>query len=385
MAALSLLATGCSKEEMEESVTEGVSAVATPVINGSARFGDDSRIGEMWFDTYENRLSLRVRLTGNTLRPVRLIGTASLVGDETETATDFSLDRIGNSVNYRADSNTQQWNWTHDNVLFSLVNIHLQDWNGQGDFSSQLFLYPSGRTVVQDPKVMRVGGKENGRLEVIIADDPAQEVASVELRVGDDVIQYEKTHVNQALGLSKWDGWDDADTEPWEWTGSNVTLIIKGAPYTQTFGSHEHAYSRGGGVCHLGRCFCTEDLSGTDCSGPAGRWVYEESDEPLIVGSKLTSTNRGETYTLTVAIADVGDWVENVRYTFLESEGPAPVMDTYQLTLVGEGGGNLKVFEVQGVRFNAHAFGSSYQGLVFNLGTGTRTSSSQANSKAELL
>jgi hypothetical protein len=73
-----------------------------------------------------------------------------------------------------------------------------------------------------------------------------------------------------------------------------------------------------------------------------------------------------------------------VQITFGEGDGPAPIGDTFQMELVGEGDGGLRVYEVRGVRFNGNPVGSEYE-IFFQFGTGTKSTAGTAKNKAELL
>jgi len=392
VAAMGLLATACSKDQVEEHVTEGGSALATPV-GGSARFGNPDALPEVWFDTYEDRMRVRLAEQPNRIPFSILDATVSFDGETTES----TLSRVGNSPNFRSAANSFNFS---DDQYFSLLNVSIStrnhfidDWDGETAYL-QLFLYPSGRTVVQDPKVMRVTSKLSGSGEgiiefnVVLADDPAQEVSLVELRIGDDAFVIEKTHFNQALGLARYGtpipsgvfttyGDDSPD----------VSLTVKtGESYTQAFGAHGHVYSHVSGGVIPGRVFCGSGPCMVRENVDAGmvRWMYEETSDPVILGSKLTSRNNGGTFNLTVAVAELGDPLQTVRCTFGESDGPAPIGDTFLMQLVGEGEGGLKVYEVSGIRFNGNPAGSEYE-IFFQFGTGTRSTAGNAKQKAELL
>jgi hypothetical protein len=388
MAALSLMATGCSKEEMEESVTEGVSALAVPVSqqkNGGT--GSSHVWNELWFNHNQGRMWVNARgpinrLPQNCNPSVRVVFGALGSDDPNEvTVMQADLCRVGNSRNYRSAANSFNFS---DSDFFSLVDVEF-NWNAfdgtPQEYAAQLFLYPSGRTVVQDPKVMRVREQGEDRVRVIIADDPAQEVEQVFLFNESGTRVLEKTHFNQALGLSSWhtSAMNNPPSTDLDWYIAFVSdppidaddygISITGQPYSGTYGDHRHRFN-------------WFEKVGVFLPGNQGNWVAY--DEPLLIGSKLTSNNNGGTFNLTVAVAEFGDALETVRCTFGESEGPAPIGGTSQMELVGEGAGGLKVYEVRGVRFNGNPTGSEYE-IFYQFGTGTRSSTVTMSSKAELL
>lgn len=235
-----LLFAACSKEELTETVTDGVSAIATPTShqkNGGGNF-------HVWTEVWFNRSSGQafVKLNGNTRPPVMEMQIVHQRdgapgedpnGNSDQIVTDLELSRQGNSKVYH--SGQDQFVFGTD-AYFSLVDVKLtaktfiDDWQGETAYL-QMFLYPSGRTVEQDPKIFlrRVHVKETlsgkydeaiAELTIVVADDPAQEVAQVKFvpnpiyRYPDDpsFVVYpepsylEKTHENTNLGLSRWSG-----------------------------------------------------------------------------------------------------------------------------------------------------------------------------------
>lgn len=246
LAAAALLLAGCSKEELIENVSEGTSSVATPA---NARFGNRNAMPEVWFNQNNGRMLLRVPPRWTHVALTASVKNYSLNGNEDPNDGTFvdedgdgvfdyqewnvELGRIGNSRIYRSGQDEFVFGTT---TYFSLVDVTLtantfiDDWQGETSYM-QLFVYPSGRTVEQDPKVARIrtrsvtNSDSAHEMAVIVADDPSQEIASVKFVPDpiygnpDDPTQVSypepiilgKTHFNQALGLSRWTGFIDLD------------------------------------------------------------------------------------------------------------------------------------------------------------------------------
>ncbi len=116
--------------------------------------------------------------------------------------------------------------------------------------------------------------------------------------------------------------------------------------------------------------------------------VIEGSDvkEPLLLSTSLTSKDGGATWDITVTLEDKGQWVEKVVYEFAKPyAGPAPLVNPITLVRTGEASGNIEVYTATGIKFEKNPVGSTYSAIVYGFGSGTRTSSGQANNKAELL
>ncbi len=404
-AAVGLLATGCSKDEMEDNVTDGVSSVASSANGAMARV--DGNAPEIWFQMNQGRMVIQFNgPLGNLPTDCRPKGrvTFKAAGNSEDpndvTVFEADLCRVGNSRVFRSAAN--QFNFGPDDH-FELVDIDLE-WamadGTPGEFSGSIFLYPSGRTVTQAPELKRakIGPivattDANGiaTFRVVVVDDPNQEVASVEFTTKGAIdetttpptvtegqtIQFEKSHVNQNLGLARWTapyactGVLNPETGKWECEDALLegTLILRKA---QTY---DVDFIAGESSVIIGRYA----LSGSG----SGRLTKVEDDEPVLLGTRLSSADGGATWNMEVAIADLGAWVTSVNYRFLETNGPAPLQQETPLYLVRQEG-NLKVFTNK-VSFDGNPKGSDYQGLIFQFGIGTRTSSAQASSKAELL
>lgn len=246
LAAAALLLAGCSKEELTENVSEGTSSVATRT---NARFGNPGGMPEVWFNQNNGRMLLRVPPRWTHVALTASAKNYSLNGNEDPNDGTFvdedgdgvfeyqewsaELGRVGNSRIYRSGKDQFVFGQT---AYFSLVDVTLtsshfvDDWQGETAYL-QLFVYPSGRTVEQDPKIYfrrghiqeTISGEWDeaiAELTIVIADDPAQQVEKVKF-VPDPIYPYaddptyavypepsylEKTHENTNLGLSRWIG-----------------------------------------------------------------------------------------------------------------------------------------------------------------------------------
>ena len=428
LAAAALLLAGCSKEELTENVAEGVSAVAAPTSQQKNRGGRFQMRTDVWFNQNNGRMLVRLPGNGQTLtdvtanvRSYAISGqedpnSGNLVDADGDGVFDYQewsveLNRVGNSRIYRTEPQSQFV--FGSTVYFSLLDVTLtsntfiDDWQGETAYL-QLFVYPSGRTVEQDPKVMRVltgrwdGNYQDGeriQFNVVLADDPAQEVSSVVFRselpadpndpTSERTVQtvaLGQTHFNQALGLSRWVGqlgcqgfynpqtgeWVCEDDCPFDDVEARPRVMLKASTsYNVDFLSEEDnktivAVYGGGG------CDDENDIN------------LEPSDEPEILGSRLGSTSFGEQWQLEIAIADLGDWVETVNYVFEPGEGPAPLVSELPMQLTRTEG-NLRVYTSPKFSFNGNPTGNNVGGIVYLFGTGTRSSAGNANNKAELL
>lgn len=414
LAAAALLLAGCSKEELTENVLEGTSSVATQT---NARFGNPDATPEVWFNQNNGTMFMRVppRWTHVAISAsVRTLRAPGSVNDDVlnDSSDDYEvieapLTRIGNSRIYRSGQNQFVFGQTS---YFSLVDVTLtantfiDDWQGESTYL-KLFLYPSGRTVEQDPKVARIrtrsvtNSDSAHEMVVIVADDPTQDVASVVFRSelpadpNDptsertvETVALGQTHFNQALGLSRWVGqlgcqgfynpqtgeWVCEDDCPFDDVEARPRVMLKSSTsYNVDFLSEEEnktivAVYGGGG------CDDENDIN------------LEPSDEPEILGSRLGSTSFGEQWQLEIAIADVGDWVKKVNYVFEPGEGPAPLVAELPMQLTRTEG-NLRVYTSPKFSFNGNPTGNNVGGIVYLFGTGTRSTAGTAKQKAELL
>lgn len=405
LAAAALLLAGCTKEELTENVSEGISSVASPT-NGNARFGNPDGMPDIWFNENQGRMLLRVpprwthvALTA-TVRNYSLNGNedpnnGTFVDEDGDGVFDYQewsaeLNRIGNSRMYRSGPQQFVFGTT---AYFSLLDVTLtsntfvDDWQGETAYL-QLFVYPSGRTVEQDPKVVRIrersvpNSEDATELAVIIADDPTQQVASVVFRselpadpndpTSEPLVETAElgqTHFNQALGLSRFR--ELIARGMVRETTRQRSLILQGSgSYDVDFLSSE------ANAKIIARYIIAENGN--------GGLSTEVSDEPIILGSRLGSTSFGEQWQLEIAIADLGDWVESVNYVFTPGEGPAPLVAELPMQLTRTEG-NLRVYTSPKFSFNGNPTGNNVGGIVYMFGTGTRSTAGTAKQKAELL
>ena len=312
-----MLFAGCSKEELvdETMPSEGVSSVArTP--GQEKNFW--SSAPSIWFN--DNNGRMLVRLKGDppqttTIRAdIRITfqgaGGQSIVDpndDPTneEFETDVELQRIGNSSIFRTSAGSVEFS---DESDFSLVNVQLT----AGDemvWEGDVFLYPSGRTVAQDPAVARLrispvaefeDGSEGQRIAVVIADDPTGQVAGVRFSAvvedGDGIAServstnLELGQLNQNLGLASYFGrYLKRETD---------RLKSRTLEFTAP-GSY--------GVDFLDEATNTIILKKYEITDEGTGFVpTNEVDEPEFLGTRLGSKT-GETWSYEVAIADLGD------------------------------------------------------------------------------
>jgi hypothetical protein len=106
------------------------------------------------------------------------------------------------------------------------------------------------------------------------------------------------------------------------------------------------------------------------------------SDEPEVLGARFASATYGETWELEVAIADLGDWVEEVKYVFDPSEGSSPLVSEVVLQLTRTEG-NLRVFTSSNVLFYENPIDQDLEGIVYLIGNGgIRTSDKKLRVRA---
>ncbi|MCF8277476.1 MAG: hypothetical protein K9J17_12150 [Flavobacteriales bacterium] len=400
LAAAALLLAGCSKEELTENAAEGVSSVATPT-NGQARFGNPEGIPEIWFNENQGRMMVQFRGIGvlpENCRPqgrvtYTIMGGEDPDGNATEetVVVEAELSQVGNSKIYRSERNKFLFGQTDH---FSIVDVsidagtYVEKWEGE-TLDLQMFLYPSGRTVEQAPKVARLRTRSvtnfdsSHEIRLIIADDPAQEVAQIKFvpnpfypnpddptyAVYPEPSYLEKTHDNTNLGLSRWAGPGRG--------GAGSSAYFDGAVYLHGSGNYDVDFIAGETNAQiLAKYDLTQNEDGTVTS--------TLSDEPVILGSRLGSTSFGEQWQLEIAIADVGDWVKNVNYVFTTSEGPAPLVAELPMQLTRTEG-NLRIYTSPKFSFNGNPTGNDVGGIVYLYGTGTRSTAGTAKQKAELL
>ena len=381
IAAAALLLAGCSKEELTESISDGASAVAT---RANARPGDNDNAPTIRFTN--NRIVIGINNTKQTQNePLSALlnapnGSVTVVLSGTTPPTTFELplERVGNSKFFRTPQSDVELN-----LQFELVDLFIDDWQGESLYSANVFVYPSGRTVQQDPHVGRIRTRSvtnfdsAHELTLVVNDDPSSDVAEVRFvqepffedpTDPTTVTEFEpvvlqKTHFNQALGLSRWTGIGTSNT-------SGSLYLNSGNSYDVDFLSEEAN----------ARIIAKYNVSQNE----DGSLNADLSDEPELLGTRLGSTSFGEQWQLEIAIADLGDWVETVNYVFEPGEGPAPFVSELPMQLTRTDG-NLRVYTSGKFSFNGNPIGNDVGGIVYIFGSGNRGTAVRANSRTELL
>ncbi|MGB0368559.1 MAG: hypothetical protein ACPGU4_06780 [Flavobacteriales bacterium] len=396
MAAAALMFAGCSKEELvdETMPSEGVSSIASAPGQEKAIFNPNAP--RIWFNNNQGRMVLRLGgPIGNLPKDCRPKGSISFraaEGSDDVQTMEASLCRIGNSRFYRSARNTFEFS---EEDFFSLVDFKV-DWNDEDDtpqeVSGSLFLYPSGRTVAQNPRLARLrvgpqlqtGSGANGKnWRMIIADDPTQTVSSVSVKAaamvdedgqvidGEDLpaFELEQTHFNQNLGLTRFVG-RQLNAE----VSRNYEVSLNGSgTYGVDFLDEET------NAVILSK-YTIADVS----DETVGVVVADEVDEPEFLGTALRSKT-GESWAYEVAIADLGDWVESASatITYSDPKGFNTSEAQFDLQLVRTEG-NLKVFRAEGLFLEGLEPGTEVQALVSSNGKGTKKASTQIVSTASI-
>jgi hypothetical protein len=110
-----------------------------------------------------------------------------------------------------------------------------------------------------------------------------------------------------------------------------------------------------------------------------------KNDEPVIKSTRIFSIDGGKTWTYQAIIQDNGRWVEKVQVEFEKNpEAPNPVINPINLSRVKELEGNIEIYEGD-VKFYGDPNSFGYSAMVYQFGSGTRSTAGQANNKAELL
>lgn len=111
----------------------------------------------------------------------------------------------------------------------------------------------------------------------------------------------------------------------------------------------------------------------------------DENPEVKLLGSQIVSYDQGKTWTMIVKLENPEPWVEGLEVEFVGPfEGPEPTQNLIKLTPTSEEPGGVIVYSGN-VSFKGDAVGFNYGTLVFQFGTGTRSSAGSTSTKAELL
>ncbi|MGB0917360.1 MAG: hypothetical protein ACPGU4_07200 [Flavobacteriales bacterium] len=399
IAAATLLLAGCSKEELTENISDGASVVATPT-NGSARLG---RPGNQPTVKFKNdRIIIRLNDT-KTEEEIPLdalleenLGQVVLTNNETTPPTVLEFPLTKNSENENQRYRTPQFELSEE-MKNELFNIEIQDAEGTYLWGASIFVREDGKAVENNPVIARTGlvgrwsfddattqNNPTGKLAIIVGDDPTQQVANVEFLQApvfenpDDsttiVTEYERatlqqTHFNPAIGYSRWksEGWNA--TAPADMSG---VIYLKGATnYDVDFLASET------NVRVIGKYNLTVNED--------GETIQTLSDEPEILGARITSTTFGETWKMEFAFADLGDWVESVNYVIDGLDGSD--VEKFEIPLkLEKANGNLRVYSYSGVIYPLIPDGGDLTGtVVFSNRTGRRVEILKAEYRATKL
>lgn len=115
------------------------------------------------------------------------------------------------------------------------------------------------------------------------------------------------------------------------------------------------------------------------------KYLYDKNESPDLLSTKIYSFDKGTTWTLEMTIADRGGWGDSVIWEF-----DKPINSKVGLTYSGDDKYGNEIFKTtinsksDNIKFDPGTI-YSYTTVVLRLGIGTRTSTGQANNKAELL
>jgi len=387
LAAVALLLAGCSKQEITENISDGTSLVATPT-NGLARLGRAGNQPSVKFKNNRIVIGLNNTKTDEEVPLDELLadggGTVVLTNNETTPPTIIQLPLTNNgNENQRYRTPQFELSATMENELF---DIEIQGADGSYLWGASIFMREDGKAVENDPELARarvkeVNNPEELKLVLVTMDDPTEQISKVKfvpspafenpddptvLTQGETVV-LNKSHVNTNIGLARWTGR----------TGRGSSAHLDGETFllsNNTYGVPFLTEETNAQI--IGKYSVSVDLS--------GETSIVLSDEPEILGSRLGSTSFGEQWQLEIAIADLGDWVETVNYVFTAGEGPSPLVAELPMQLTRTEG-NLRVYTSAKFSFNGNPTGFNYGGIVYQFGTGTRSSAGRAHTKAELL
>jgi hypothetical protein len=115
--------------------------------------------------------------------------------------------------------------------------------------------------------------------------------------------------------------------------------------------------------------------------------VTVEGEQPAttLVSSQLVSYDKGATWQMIVKLKNPLATTEYLEAEFIKPyAGPAPIEPVTKLYRSGEEPDGVLVYSAP-VKFDGNPLGFEYGTFVYQFGSGTRTASTQASSKAELL
>lgn len=246
---------------------------------------------------------------------------------------------------------------------------------GEKQWNFHVWNYADGTTALQKPEVTKVhfvddwqGETSYMKANVVVVNDPAQQVKAVELKLSEPfigpkplaTINYLKKKESDSIG-------EESNRERWF-----AQIPMAGASAGFTYSAGVTLLGEKGNVVGL-------PLSTTVT-------VVIKNNAPVVLSSTLTSKDKGATWDITVTIEDKGQWVEKMVYEFIKPyPGPAPTTNPITLVRFGEKPGNVEVYTATGIKFEQNPAGFVYGAIIYHFGIGTRSTASQANNKAELL
>ena len=249
-----LLTVACNKTEPVESVDDGVNSIAYSTSDKKSTVDENGlrmRIHAQGpIGTHHLRLNAEkdapyAVVPGMTMELKVPMSNAKVIGDESKTIV-ADIFRIGKSNNFKSESFKLDKELEFE-VVDMKITTSLKDDPKYSVFDGQIFVYPSGRVVRQNPNPVRLtatvhfiddwqGETAYMRLSIIIADDPAQQIKSITFSpdpISEDPrdpkaittfkpIEFKKTHFNSNVGLSRWVGEYSDGKIPGTWTSSGV-------------------------------------------------------------------------------------------------------------------------------------------------------------------
>mgnify|MGYP006995564786 CR=1 FL=1 len=389
MAAAILLA-GCSKEEITSNMSDGANLIATPT-NGNARLGAAGNQPSVKFKNNRIIIGLNNTKTDEDV-PLDAIledggGSVVLTNNETTPPTVFELPLENTNGNGNQKYRTPQFEMGAE-MEYELFDIEIRGADGAYLWGASIFVLPEGRVVENDPDLARARLKQvnsnNGeevKLVLVAMDDPTVQISMVKFvpdPVSEDptdptsftqaeTLLLDRAHINENLGLSRW-----IKKYPKE---DSYSGYLSGSAQLLTAETYDVDFLSGETNAHIMKKYLVE-------VNESGESSISLSDEPEVLGARFASATYGETWELEVAIADLGDWVEEVKYVFDPSEGSSPLVSEVVLQLTRTEG-NLRVFTSSNVLFYENPIDQDLEGIVYLIGNGgIRTSDKKLRVRA---
>ncbi|MEQ8903774.1 hypothetical protein [Ekhidna sp.] len=127
------------------------------------------------------------------------------------------------------------------------------------------------------------------------------------------------------------------------------------------------------------------DGNGTQLA-PAQQIEVEIESRETLESSQIVSIDQGKTWEMIVKLKKPSGWVEGVEVEFVKpmEEAPTPLTNPVKLVPTSEEEGGIVVYSGR-VAFEGNPLGFTYGAIVYQFGTGTRSTAGRASNKAELL